>query len=135
MKVLLVDDSAVVRTSFGGLVGSIPGVELVGCADDVASACSLVHHLAPDLVVLDLQLRQGERGIDVLREVTRTRPDAVVVVLSNGVHPALQGELRGAGAAALFDKAIGFRLALDWIAARAASSTPATGRPGAPGAR
>lgn len=119
MKVLLVDASAAVRASFGGLVVALPNVELVGCAVDAADAVSSVATLHPDLVVLDVDLPHGEHGIDVLRQVLGCRPGLQVVVLSDVAWPALRGRWLAAGAAACFDKAEEFRQALDWIAARA----------------
>lgn len=124
MKVLLVDDSAVVQASFGGLLASVPNVELLGCAADVAGALAMIDTLAPDLVVLDVELRHGEHGIRVLDEVRRTHPALDVVVLSNFTWRAMRRELLAAGAAAYFDKANEFTLARDWIEARAAGAPP-----------
>lgn len=122
MKVLLVDDSAAVQESFSGLLASVPGVELVGGAEDVAGALALIEARAPDLVVLDVELRDGEHGISVLRHVVGARPGLQVVVLSNVDWRAMLSELIAAGAAACFDKANEFTLARDWIASRAATA-------------
>lgn len=130
MKVLLVDDSEAVQRSFGGLLAAVPDVEVAGCAANVADAVAMVDALAPDLVVLDVELRDGEHGIDVLRHVVRTRPATPVVVLSNFTWRAMRAELLGCGAAAYFDKANEFLRARDWIAARAAVAR----RPGSPAA-
>lgn len=120
MKVVLVDDSAAMRASFGGLISAIPSVELVGCAEDVASALSTIDAQDPDLVVLDVALRNGELGIDILRQVMSRRPGQQVIVLSNFTWQAMRSQLLEAGAAAYFDKADQFIQARDWIAARAA---------------
>ncbi len=119
MRVLVVDDSEAVQASFGGLLAQVPNVELVGFADDVASAVAMVEIHAPDVVVLDVELRGGEHGIDVLRHVMRSRPGAQVIVLSNFTWHAMRTQLLAAGASAYFDKANEFILARDWIAARA----------------
>lgn len=124
VNVLLVDDSADVQASFGGLVGSIPGVTLAGCAGDVAGALSMIASLQPDLVVLDVGLAHGESGIEVLRHVTHAQPGLPVIVLSNFSWQAVRTQLLDAGAAAYFDKANEFQRALDWIAARAEHTTP-----------
>lgn len=125
VKVLLVDDSEAVRASFGGLLAALPDVELVGCADDVAGALSLIETRSPDLVVLDVELRRGEHGLTVLRHVMRTRPGLRVVVLSNFTWRALRGAALAAGAAAYFDKSNEFMRARDWIACRAAAGSKA----------
>lgn len=120
MRVLVVDDSKAVQTSFGGLLAPLPNVELVGYADDVAGALAMIKTHAPDLVVLDVELRCGEHGIEVLQQVMRGCPNAEVIVLSNFTWQAMRSQLLAAGAAAYFDKANEFMLARDWIAARAA---------------
>jgi DNA-binding NarL/FixJ family response regulator len=120
LKVVLVDDSQAVLRSFGGLLASVPHVELIGCVQDVAAALALIDARRPDLVVLDLELRLGERGIDVARHAAQALPPTPVIVLSNTTRPAVRQELLSAGALACFDKCSEFLLARDWIATRAA---------------
>lgn len=122
MRVLLVDDSAAVRNSFGELLAAVPNVEVVGTAEDVAGALSLIETRSPDLIVLDVELRHGEHGISVLEHAMRRRPVTQVIVLSNFTWQAIRRELLAAGASAYFDKANEFMRACDWIAARAAET-------------
>lgn len=121
MKVLVVDDSKAVQRSFGNLLASMPHVDLVGCADDVAGALAMIEAWTPDLIVLDIELQHGERGMDVLKHVMQMRPTTQVVVLSNFTWQAMRNTLLAAGAAAYFDKSNEFTLARDWIAQRAAA--------------
>jgi DNA-binding NarL/FixJ family response regulator len=116
VKVVLIDDSAAIRTSLGRLLGSIPGVEIAGSADDVVGALSLIASTRPDVVVLDANLLQGDRGIDVLRYVRRQRPEIRVIVLSNDGSSRLRDTFLEAGARAYFDKASEFMQARDWVA-------------------
>jgi DNA-binding NarL/FixJ family response regulator len=120
LKVVLVDDSQAVQRSFAGLLASVPHVELIGYARDVAGALALIEARKPDLVVLDLELSLGERGVDVARHAARGRPPIPVIVLTNATAAAARHELVAAGALAIFDKSCEFLLARDWIAARAA---------------
>lgn len=120
VKLVLVDDSVAVQRSFGGLLELVPRVELIGCAEDVAGARSLIDASDPDLIVLDLELRHGEHGMDVLRHVTQQHPRTKVIVLSNFTGQRYRDELLAAGALECFDKSSQFLLARDWIAQRAA---------------
>lgn len=122
MKVLLVDDSASVRASFGDMLDAVPGVEVIGHAEDVAGAVSLIEQCEPDLIVLDVELRHGGHGLQVLNWVMHTRPELSVIVLSNFTWHAMRSKLLAAGAMAYFDKADEFFQARDWIAARAAGT-------------
>ncbi|MEY8876500.1 MAG: response regulator transcription factor [Leptothrix sp. (in: b-proteobacteria)] len=119
VKVLVVDDSKAVQRSFSSLIAPLPHVDLVGCAEDVGSALALIDAHMPDLIVLDVELRHGERGIDLLRHVARWHPAMLVIVLSNFTGQAMRKDLLSAGALAYFDKSNEFTLARDWIAARA----------------
>ncbi len=121
MKVLVVDDSEAVQRSFGNLLASMPHVVLVGCAEDVAGALAMIEAHSPDLIVLDVALRHGGRGMDVLRHVMHARPGTQVMVLSNFTWQAMRNTLLAAGAVAYFDKSNEFTLARDWIAQRAAA--------------
>ena len=127
MKLVLVDDSKAVQRSFGGLLESVPEVELVGVAEDVAGAKALIDATEPDFVVLDLELGGGDNGIDVLKHVVRHRPQMQVIVLSNFDGQKLRDDLLAAGALAYFDKSSEFLLARDWIASRAAAATATKG--------
>ncbi len=129
MKVVLVDDSAAVRASFGDLLAAVAGVEVVGGAADVATALALIDERRPELVVLDIELSHGEDGTTVLREVMRAHPGVTVVVLSNYGWAAMRSRLLAAGAAAYFDKAEQFAQARDWIALRATGTAPHGDRP------
>jgi two-component system, chemotaxis family, protein-glutamate methylesterase/glutaminase len=79
IRVLVVDDSAVMRKVLSGLLARDPGVEVVGTALDGAVALRKIAHLRPDVVTLDLEM-PGMDGIDVLREIMRRTPVPVVVV-------------------------------------------------------
>jgi len=117
LKIVVVDDSLVVQQSLGRLLSSVPGASIVGYAEDVAGALRLIELQSPDLIVLDVELRGGDRGIDVLRCVVREHPGIKVVVLSNFTWQAMRDGFLDAGANAYFDKSMEFTQARDWIAA------------------
>jgi DNA-binding NarL/FixJ family response regulator len=125
MKVAVVDDSRLFQDSVARLLASVHGVDIVGYAEDIDSAWELIDRTEPDVVLLDVDLRGGERGIEVLRRVARDHPRTQVVGLSSREWQALRPVYLQAGAAACFDKATEFEQARDWIAARVLSRTNA----------
>lgn len=120
LKVLIVDDSLAIQRSLGRLLGAVVGVELVGCAEEVAMARRLIDATRPDVVVLDANLLDGEPAIDVLHHVLLHHPRTQVIVLSNIATPEIRRVYLRAGAVVYFDKASEFMQTRDWIAARAA---------------
>jgi DNA-binding NarL/FixJ family response regulator len=116
MKVVVIDDSLQVQKSFGAMLSVLPDVELVGCARDALGAISLIDATHPDVVVLDVNLLDDDKGIDVLHYVRRQHGKAIVVALSNFVSERLRQTYLEAGASAYFDKSTEFTQARDWIA-------------------
>ena len=121
MKVALVDDSREVREVMMRLLGRIEGVQVAGVAENVSGALAMIDAAEPDVVVLDIELRDHERGIEVLRHLTRERPEVDVVVLSNYGWGAMRDAFLEAGARAYFDKAFEFDRAIHWIRERSAA--------------
>jgi len=126
MKVALVEDSVHVRNVLARLLSGIEGVELAGEAEDAQGAMAMVERSTPDVVVLDVELRDQGRGIDVLRQLRNERPGVEVIVLSNYGWAAMREAFIDAGASAYFDKAFEFGQALEWIRARQARAPQAS---------
>ena len=79
-RVLLVDDHDLFRTGLRNLLEE-QGVEIVGEASDGQEAIELTSELAPDVVVMDLNM-PGMSGVDATRHVTTAAPLTRVVVLT-----------------------------------------------------
>jgi two-component system, NarL family, invasion response regulator UvrY len=81
IRVLLVDDHAVVRTGFRLLLQSIAEVTVVAEADSGEAACQLYPELVPDVVVMDIAM-PGMGGLEALRRIRARHPQARVLTLS-----------------------------------------------------
>lgn len=77
LRVLIVDDARLARQELHTLLSALPWVQCVGEADDVPAAREAIAALAPDLVLLDVQMPSGS-GFDVL-EGLETVPAVVFV--------------------------------------------------------
>ena len=97
IRVLVVDDSELVRSGLRTLLGSYPDVEVIGETDSAAGALREVQALRPDLVLLDLRLPDGD-GCDVCRRILRDRPECRVLVLSSKLDARSVSEAITAGA-------------------------------------
>jgi len=81
IRVLLVDDHAVVRTGFRLLLQSLAEVTIVAEAESGEAACQRYVELAPDLVVMDLAM-PGMGGLEALRRIRARHVQARVLALS-----------------------------------------------------
>ena len=93
MRVLLVDDHAVVRHGLANLL-TAAGIEVVGSLEDGVHAEEAVRDLEPDLVLMDLSMPQMD-GIDATRAVLEARPETKVIILTSfaehaRLHAALE---------------------------------------------
>lgn len=81
VRVLVVDDSALVRRILSDLLNQDPGIEVVGTASDGAFVLRKVRDLQPDVVTLDVEMRQ-KGGLEILPELMATYPLPVIMVSS-----------------------------------------------------
>ncbi|MDX6289520.1 MAG: hypothetical protein QOH42_1319 [Blastocatellia bacterium] len=103
IRVLLVDDHALVRAGIRALIGRLEEVEVAGEAAGGREALRLIEELQPDIVLLDIAA-PGMSGLEVLTESSKRFPQVRVIVLT--VHEAGEyalGALR-AGAAGYLPK-------------------------------
>jgi DNA-binding NarL/FixJ family response regulator len=96
MKVLLVDDHAVVRHGLADLL-TAAGIDVVGSLEDGALAEAAVRDLEPDLVLMDLSMPTMD-GIDATRAVLAARPETRVIVLTSYAEHARLHAALDAGA-------------------------------------
>ena len=82
IKVLVIDDSAMMRKLLVELINSAPDIEAVGSAPDALVAREMIKTLNPDVLTLDVQMPKMD-GIDFLERLMRLRPMPVVMVSSS----------------------------------------------------
>ncbi|MEU6678124.1 response regulator transcription factor [Streptomyces sp. NPDC046853] len=70
VRLLVCDDHIVVRAGLLALLGSAPDIEVVGEAGTGEEAIALAAKLAPDVVLMDLQLGEGMDGVEATRHIT-----------------------------------------------------------------
>ncbi|QYJ80384.1 protein-glutamate methylesterase/protein-glutamine glutaminase [Shewanella acanthi] len=81
IKVLVVDDSALIRSLLGKMIESDPELTLVGMASDAFKAKELVNLHRPDVITLDIEMPKVD-GLTFLDRLMKARPTAVVMISS-----------------------------------------------------
>lgn len=85
IKVLICDDSAVMRSLLAEIINSDPRLEVVGVAPDPLVARELIKSLDPDVLTLDVEMPRMD-GIEFLDRLMRLRPMPVVMISSFTEH-------------------------------------------------
>jgi two-component system response regulator EvgA len=102
-SVLLVDDNARVRATLAMLLRWSRGWEVVGEAEDGATACALAAARRPDLVLLDLSLPDGD-GLSLLPRLRALDPPPRVVLLTGEPADLMRERALALGAAGYLEK-------------------------------
>lgn len=98
IKVLLVDDSAVVRQVLQAILAAEPDIKVIGAASDPIFALEKLAREWPDVIVLDIEMPRMD-GITFLKKIMAERPTPVVICSSlteRGAETTLQAMAAGA---------------------------------------
>lgn len=117
LKVVLIEDSPVLRQLLCDILEDVRGIQIVGEVDTEEQALALLEQQHPDVAIIDLELNCGS-GFNVLRQIgaqpERYRP-LQAVVFSNHAHASVRERCRLLGAAAFFDKTFQMDDLLDYL--------------------
>lgn len=99
IRVLIVDDHAVVRLGIQMMINTEPTIKVVGEAKDGQEAIRQVKHLRPDIVLMDLVMPQGD-GVEAIAETKRDYPEVKIIVLTTfdddlKIHAAMKAGADG----------------------------------------
>ena len=107
MKVLLVDDSLIIRQRLKRMLADVKGVQVTGEAGDAQEAIDAILKQKPDVVLLDIHLLNGS-GMDVLQSLKKATPAPAVIVLTNYPYPQYRQKCTEVGADFFFVKSTEF---------------------------
>ena len=97
IKVLLVDDHAIIREGLRSLLEKQPGMEVIADTDDGRKARELVRELSPNIIIMDITM-PGLNGIEATRQITAEFPDVKVIALSIHSKRRYVADMLSAGA-------------------------------------
>lgn len=117
LRVVLVEDSAMLRGMLCEMLAELDGVGVVAEAEDEQGALAALEAQRPDLAIIDLELRMGS-GLGVLRQLQAEperfgRPRAVV--FSNYGHAPVRARCEQLGVERFFDKSFQLDELIDFV--------------------
>ncbi len=98
IKVLIIDDSALMRALLTEIIDGAPDLDVVGAAPDPIAAREMIKALAPDVLTLDIEMPKMD-GLEFLSRIMRLRPMPVVMIsalTAQGSRATLQALETGA---------------------------------------
>lgn len=104
MRILVADDSTLVRERLVDMLSELEDIELVGQVADDGETLGRVRESRPDVVILDACLA-GRDGLQVLTEIKASGTGPMVIVLSTFPYPQVQKRCEQLGADFFLDKA------------------------------
>ena len=107
MRIVLVDDSILIRERLKQMLSEIEAIEIIGEEQDEIEAIKCIRKLKPDAVILDIRLRRGS-GVNVMREIKKDEPSPAVIILTNYPNNFYRMKCLNAGADYFLDKSTEF---------------------------
>lgn len=102
IRVVIVDDHGIVRQGLRALL-SRPGIEVVGEAESGSEAIKLAQALQPDVMLLDIRMKDGD-GLHSLPQIKGVSAPTSVIILTTYANPAYLARAIGGGAAGYLSK-------------------------------
>jgi two-component system chemotaxis response regulator CheB len=100
IKVLVVEDSPVVREFLVHLLGSDPEIQVIGTASNGEEALAAVQHKKPDVITMDIHMPKID-GFEATRRIMETRPTPIVIVSGSSSLQEVSTTFRAIEAGAL----------------------------------
>jgi DNA-binding NarL/FixJ family response regulator len=113
MRILIADDSELIRRGIGILLAKEQSWQVCGEASDGPEALRKVRELRPDLVLLDISM-PGANGFDASRQMRQEIPGTKILIISHHDAAQMWSSALEAGADGCLDKS---RLSLDLVSA------------------
>lgn len=115
IRILLVDDHALLRQAVGTLLEDQPDLQVVGQAGNAACALELAGRLSPDVALVDIHLGGQPEGLELCREIRKVAPRCRVVALTMDESVTRAAEALAQGAAGYVVKSASLDALVDAI--------------------
>ena len=112
MKVLIVDDSHLLRERLTAMISELPDIEIIGQAESAEKAINSIRILKPDVTILDIRM-PGGNGFEVLENIKNDKSTPLMIVLTNYPYPQYKKKCMDSGADYFFNKSTEFQKVIE----------------------
>ena len=103
MRILIVDDSELIRQRLVDVIQDMEQAEIIGLAGNAEEAYHYFNGSSPDVCILDIHL-PGENGIKILDKIKRKNKEVKIIILTNFPYPQYRKKCIELGADYFVDK-------------------------------
>ncbi|GAB4300449.1 MAG: hypothetical protein Kow0098_27860 [Ignavibacteriaceae bacterium] len=107
LKLVIADDSDMIRKGLAEMIEEVNGVKVVGQANDGLEAIKMVNLYNPDVVILDLRMPRMN-GLEALEILRKANPFLIIIVLTNYPNKYYRDKCKALGCDYFFDKSSDF---------------------------
>ena len=108
LKVLVVDESLIVRERLMEIVSELEDIEIVGQEETIIQAQEVIKNVKPNAIILDLCL-PDENCMELLKGIKKTDPNCKVIIFTSHTFPQYREKCLAAGVDFFFDKSTEFQ--------------------------
>ena len=108
MKIVIADDSEMLRERIKNSLDDIEGVEIVGEAANGNEAIKIIQEKNPDFVILDIRMPELN-GIEVLKKLKESKSKPIICIFTNYPYSQYKQKCMEEGAEYFFDKNVNFQ--------------------------
>jgi DNA-binding NarL/FixJ family response regulator len=113
-NIVIVDDYPAFGNKLAAMLETVPGVKVIGRAEDAASGVNRIIELRPHAAFVDVRLPDGT-GFDVLSQIKKQAPRVTIVLMTAFTNDEYAERSRKLGADFFFEKSTGLREMLDAV--------------------
>jgi len=114
MRILIADDTELLRVRLVNMLSEIEGIEIIGQVQNSLDAIESIKRLNPHVVILNARMPQGN-GIKVLEAIKKNLQSPKVIIFTNYPYPQYRKRYMDAGADFFFDKSTEFEKLVDTV--------------------
>jgi len=114
MKIVIVDDSKMLRQRIIEMLSDIPGVEIAGEAENANEAIKIIEVVKPDILILDIRM-PGGNGLEVLKSIQQKKLSMIKILFTNYPLDQYKKKCFELGADYFFDKSTEFEKVVEVV--------------------